>query len=99
MKAENVHPLKNFDPLDQKHLMNPEFKDANIEVRTQQMQPIFDKQINRTLDFLRPPVKLAVARDFQKKRVDHFDLPRRLDPPLCQYSIPSQQSEPIQRPT
>lgn len=67
LKAENVHPLKHFDPLDHKHLMNPEFKDANIEVRTQQMQMIFDKQINRTLDFLRPPVKLAVARDFQKK--------------------------------
>jgi hypothetical protein len=67
LKAENVLPLTKFDPRDPKHLMKPEFKDATIEVRTQEMQSIFENQIHRTLDFLRPPVKLSVARDFHKK--------------------------------
>ncbi|CEP07828.1 hypothetical protein [Parasitella parasitica] len=31
------------------------------------MKAVYDRQIQRTIDFMRPPAKLAVARDFQAK--------------------------------
>ncbi|CEP10130.1 hypothetical protein, partial, partial [Parasitella parasitica] len=67
LRNENLHPIKDFDPLDHRNLTDPQFKDSPVEIRSQEMKAIYDRQIQRTIDFLRPPVKLAVARDFQRK--------------------------------
>lgn len=78
LQKENLQPIKDFNPLDPVHLVDPSYKDSPLEERTQRMCEIFDQQIQKTLQVLRPPVKFAVARDFVKQKFisasDHEDL-------------------------
>ncbi|KAL7324594.1 hypothetical protein PS15p_209767 [Mucor circinelloides] len=78
LQKENLQPIKDFNPLDPVHLVDPSYKDSPLEERTQRMREIFDQQIQKTLQVLRPPVKFAVARDFVKQKFisasDHEDL-------------------------
>lgn len=67
LQQNDLVPITNFDPLNPDNLADPQFKDASHEERTTQLRTIVDNQIQRTIEFLRPPVKLAVARDFQRK--------------------------------
>lgn len=67
LKQNNLTPINNFDPLHTDNLADPKFKEATHEERSTQIRNIYENQIHRTIKFLRPPVKLAVARDFQRK--------------------------------
>ncbi|GAN11856.1 hypothetical protein MAM1_1128c11472 [Mucor ambiguus] len=67
LEKEKLVPILDFNPIDPRHLADPKYQDANLQERTAQMQLIHQNQITRTLNFLRSPVKLAVARDYQRK--------------------------------
>ena len=67
LKQNDLTPINNFNPLHTDNLADPKFKEATHEERSTQIRNIYENQIHRTIEFLRPPVKLAVARDFQRK--------------------------------
>ncbi|SAM02997.1 hypothetical protein [Absidia glauca] len=59
--------LDNFDPLAQQHLNDPKYKDRSIEERTNLAKEHHLQRMQRSLDFIREPVKFAVARCFASK--------------------------------
>lgn len=67
LEKESLVPILDFNPIDPRHLADPKYQDASSQERTAQMQIIHQTQIARTLNFLRCPVKLAVARDYHRK--------------------------------
>ena len=66
-KSKGLTTIDTFNPFNPSHLADPQYKDASIEERTNQMKIIQDNQMYKTLAFLKHPVKLAVARDFHRK--------------------------------
>lgn len=65
---ENKLPIiQDFDPLDPKHLKDPKYKDDTNALKITRLQELQQKRFQQTLAFLRPPVQLAVARDFVRK--------------------------------
>jgi hypothetical protein len=67
LEKENLVPILDFNPIDPRHLADPKYKEASLQERTAQMQTVHQKQTTRTLNVLRSPVKLAVARDYHRK--------------------------------
>lgn len=67
LEEEGLVILKDFDPLDIKNLRDPRYSNLTEELKMAKLREIRASRIQQTLDFLRPPVKLAVARDFARK--------------------------------
>jgi hypothetical protein len=63
LKSKGLNTIDTFNPFDPSHLADPQYK----EKRTAQMKIIQNNQMYKTLEFLKHPVKLAVARDFHRK--------------------------------
>ena len=65
---ENKLPIiQDFDPLDPKYLKDPKYKDDTNTLKITRLRELQQKRFQQTLAFLRPPVQLAVARDFVRK--------------------------------
>lgn len=67
LEEEGLIILKDFDPLDIKNLRDPRYSTLTDDEKLLKLQEIRASRFQQTLDFLRPPVKLAVARDFARK--------------------------------
>lgn len=67
LKSKGLNTIDTFNPFDPSHLADPQYKEATLEERTAQMKIVQDNQMYKTLEFLKHPVKLAVARDFHRK--------------------------------
>ena len=67
LQQNDLASITNFDPLSVENLTDPQFKNVSHEERTIQMRTIVENKIPQTIKFFRPPVKLAVFRNFQRK--------------------------------
>ena len=67
--THGITRLTNYDPCDPKHLQDPKLKDLTPEERTAKAISIQHNRILNAIDFIRTPVKLAVAYDFHQKQL------------------------------
>lgn len=61
LENEDLIILKDFDPLDIKNLKDPRYSNLKDDEKLSKLQEILASRFQQTLDFLRAPVKLAVA--------------------------------------
>ena len=64
MQKAGAEIIKDFDPLDPKHLADPKFSAASETERAQELALIVNARSVQTLSFLRPLVVRSVARSF-----------------------------------
>ena len=63
LKSININTI-NFDPLDPKNINDPKLKDVPTEQKQQLAKELHYKRAQRSIQFIRAPIKFAVARTF-----------------------------------
>ncbi|KAI9250592.1 hypothetical protein BDA99DRAFT_445011, partial [Phascolomyces articulosus] len=63
LKSININTI-NFDPLDPKNINDPKLKDVPTEQKQQLAKELHYKRAQRSIQFIRAPIKFAVARAF-----------------------------------
>ncbi|KAI7851203.1 hypothetical protein BDC45DRAFT_424584, partial [Circinella umbellata] len=63
LKIMDIHPI-NFDPFDPKNINDPKYESTSNENKQQLAKELHHKRAERSLQFIRAPVKYAVARAF-----------------------------------
>ena len=66
LKKEGIQVKKDFDPLDPSILRDQKLADLSDEQRFEKVQEVHHNNLIKALQFIREPVKFAVARDFYK---------------------------------
>ncbi|KAI8368218.1 uncharacterized protein BYT42DRAFT_504111 [Radiomyces spectabilis] len=64
----NINPLKDFNPRDPSHLRDPKFVGLSLEDRQREANQIHLQRLEHALQFIREPVKFAVARSFHSQQ-------------------------------
>ncbi|KAI7853449.1 hypothetical protein BDC45DRAFT_424811, partial [Circinella umbellata] len=66
LEKEGIQVKKEFDPLDPSILRDQKLADLSDEERFEKVQELHHKNLLKALQFIRTPVKFAVARNFYK---------------------------------
>ncbi|KAI8364164.1 uncharacterized protein BYT42DRAFT_590791 [Radiomyces spectabilis] len=64
----NISPLNEYNPHDQSRLHDPKFTELSMEDRQHEADQIHLKRLERALQFIREPVKFAVACSFHSHK-------------------------------
>ncbi|SAM03418.1 hypothetical protein [Absidia glauca] len=64
LTTAGVKPLDAFNPLDHTHINDPKYKDLSQPERTTLASTLHHQRMLRSLDFIRTPVRYAVAKSF-----------------------------------
>ncbi|KAF7720628.1 hypothetical protein EC973_006871 [Apophysomyces ossiformis] len=59
-----VKPIEHYDPLDPSHLRDPKYEKLSLQERVERTKEHHNQRMLRALDFIRIPVRYAVARHF-----------------------------------
>ncbi|ORZ07470.1 hypothetical protein BCR42DRAFT_311607, partial [Absidia repens] len=64
-----IIPIEDFDPLDPKHIQNPDFNDDSTSQfeKEQFAFKTVNQRMTRTLQFIRTPVRYAVSEYFMQE--------------------------------
>ncbi|KAJ8651278.1 hypothetical protein O0I10_013240 [Lichtheimia ornata] len=94
MAAHGALPMQNFDPRDPTRLRDPKYKDEEESKRKEIASKLHLARMIKALEYIRIPVRLAVARDFKRKEwISEDQLKDILRPFARQPSTQSQQSD------
>ncbi|CAO3599408.1 unnamed protein product [Absidia cylindrospora] len=61
-----IHTIDDFDPTSHQHLRDPKYIDKPNDERTEIATSLHNQRMIHSVDFIRAPVKFAVARSFAK---------------------------------